>query len=408
MIDQLEPDSAQVDRPWPATTTYEVASSEADIEAWRPWWTSLPIGNIDATLDYFLTVVRADPGVRRPHAVRVTVAGQPPVLVVARITDERFPLGVGGARMGSIHAKAVVVAFDGVVGAQTPAQRKAVLEAVEDVLSSGTADVAIFQQLDRASELFKDLDRMRERWRLRRRPAVVWRHTDLPGSWDQFLARRSSKSRRQLRYDDNKMQRTYGDRLVLRRLDEPEHAERLLPDLRAVASVSYQAGLGVSLVDGPVQAALLDKAREEGWLRVWMLYIDDAPVAFWWGVVRAGVLSIGSPGFSPAFARDRVGYYTMRRMLEDASNDPLITRIDYGPGDSDYKERFSTGFCVTSDVYLAARRPRGVAAVAVLRTQDRALRLARDLVDRGGRANELRSWWRARHAPSPGGATDDA
>ena len=164
----------------------------------------------------------------------------------------------------------------------------------------------------------------------------------------------------------------------------------------------------MSLLDNPVQAALMDLSRRKGWLRVWMLYVDETPVAFWWGVAHGGVLTIGSPGFDPAYARDRVGYYTLRRMLEDAADDPTIHRIDYGPGEADYKERFATGSTTARDVLLFARRPRPLAVRTLLAAQDRTLAVARSTADASGRAEEIKRWWRARHAPrvagGPGGA----
>jgi CelD/BcsL family acetyltransferase involved in cellulose biosynthesis len=256
---------------------------------------------------------------------------------------------------------------------------------------------------DQATDWFRHLARVGSPRSRMQRPAQTCWFTELPQSWDELLARRSSKSRRQIRYDDNRLRRTYGERMELRRLHQPEHADRLVPDLRSVAAVSYQRGIGVSLLDDPVQSALLTLAHDKGWLRTWMLYIDGAPVAFWWGVVHAGVLSIGSPGFDPAYSKDRVGYYTLRRMLEDAANDPEIVRIDYGPGDADYKERFATGSTTASDMLLFARRPRPVAVRALLGTQDRALGIARSAARRHGGAEDLRRWWRARNAPLVGG-----
>ncbi|MBD8870478.1 GNAT family N-acetyltransferase [Nocardioides donggukensis] len=387
-----------------STYTTDVASTEAQVESWRSWWELLPIGDVDAELDYFLTVAGTDTSVVSPYALRVRAGDLPPALVAARLVDERFRPGVAGARFGSVRARALVVAFDGVVGAETPELRAAVTDALDDVLASGTADLVVLQKVATDSPWFTHVTAGggRRRGTLVRAVQPRW-FTDLPDSWEQLLAARSSKSRRQIRYDDNKLRRAYGDRLTLRPLHDPEHAERLLPDLRTVAAVSYQRGLGVSLVDGPVQEALLTRAQERGRLRVWMLYIDDAPVAFWWGIVHGGVLTIGSPGFVPEHAKDRVGYYTLRRMLEAAADDPHITRIDYGPGDADYKQRFASSSVPVADVLLFARRPRPGAVRALLWAEDRILRAGRAAAERGGRAAELRRWWRARMVATRGG-----
>jgi CelD/BcsL family acetyltransferase involved in cellulose biosynthesis len=380
------------------TTGVTVARTAEEARAWRPWWERLPLGDVDAELDYFLTVAAHDPRVLRPHVMRVVPEAGEPVLVAARLVDQRFGAKVAGRQVGGVAAPALVVAFDGVVGAATAAQRRAVTDAVSEHLIAGEADVAVFQMVESGTRW---ADHLRSRVgvpRLLRPPTTRW-FTDLPDSWEELLSRRTARSRRQIRYDDNKLRRAYGDRLALRRLDRPVHEHRLVDDLSAVAAVSYQRGLGVSFLDNPVQAALMTLARDKGWLRVWMLYVDDAPVAFWWGVAHAGVLSIGSPGFDPAYARDRVGYYTLRRMLEDAADDRDLHRIDYGPGQADYKERFATGSSIAQDVLLFARRPRPMAVRTMLSAQDRTLALARSTAEASGRAEELRRWWRTRNAP---------
>lgn len=387
--------------------TVAVARTEEEVEAWRPWWESMPVTDVDADIDYFLTVVRTDPTVVRPHVMRVDVPGEPPVLIVARLVKQRFRVKLSGARLGSVGAPALVVAFEGVVGATSETQREAVSTAIREALASGEADVAVFQKTNRASDWFAHLtDGGSAVLRLVRPEESSWT-SELPDSWEQLLAARSSKSRRQIRFDDNKLRRVYGDRLELRRLDQPEYADIMLPHVRTVASASYQRGLGVSMLDGDVQGALIDLAREKGWLRVWMLYIDGEPVAFWWGITYAGVLAIGSPGYLPAYSKDRVGYFTLRRMLEDAADDPDTVRIDYGTRDADYKERFGDLRSEVSDVLVFAKRPRALAVHAFLRSQERAVAIGRAAVTRAGRAEDIRKWWRDRNLPAHDAATSN-
>lgn len=382
-------------------TTYEldVARSEAEVEAWRSWWEAQPITDVDANIDYFMTVVRTDPTVRRPHVMRITVPGHAPVLVVARLANQCFRVKLSGAPTGSMTAPALVVAFNGIVGAETAAQRAAVTSALDDALHSREADVVVFQKTDRSSVWFEHLRESGSRLRRLARPVESSWTAQLPDSWDALMAARSSKSRRQIRFDDNKLRRVYGERLAMRRLDAPEHSARLMNDVTAVATKSYQRGLGVSLLDGGTQAALVALARDKGWLRVWMLYVDDRPVAFWWGITHAGVLCIGSPGYLPEFSKDRVGYYVLRRMLEDASNDPATHAIDFGTRDADYKERFGDLRSEVSDVLVFARRPRALLVHAFLRSQERALAMGRAGVERAGRTDDIRKWWRDRNLP---------
>lgn len=387
--------------------THTVANTPADVEKLREAWESYPLANMDADLDYFLAVCAADPDVIEPHVLVLPRADAEPILVAARLVDQRFPVRLGYQRLSSAHARSLVVSFGGVLGASGPADFAAVRTALTEVLAGGAADVVVLQKTNVASPWFAHVDAtVKPSRRLVRPDAVLWT-SELPDSWDALLAARSAKSRRQIRYDDNKLRRAYDGRLELRSIGPSGVTDRseqdlVLDDMRAIAAASYQRGLGVSVVDSPLQAALLSAARERGWLRVWMLYVDGEAAAFWWGVVRGGVLSIGSPGFLPEFAKDRVGYYTLRRMIEDACADPEISTIDYGPGDADYKERFGTQSARVADVLLFARRPRPLSLHGLLRSQDRAVSLAKRAVEKGGRTDELRRRWRARLAARAG------
>jgi CelD/BcsL family acetyltransferase involved in cellulose biosynthesis len=384
-----------------ADTTYrlEIADTVDDVERLRPLWERLEVTNVDADLDYFLTVVGADPSVLSPYVLTITRPGSSPVLVVARLADERFGIRAGYRSLRGPRARCLVVSFDGILGVSTPADRAAVMDALRTVLDSRVADAVLMRKFDTAGWLPEYAAAMRPRLLRMLQPEVMLRSTTLPDSWEGLLAQRSAKSRRQIRYDDNKVRRRLAGRLTLRRLDRPEEVGRLA-DVQDVAARSYQAGIGASVADHPVQQAMFKVAADHGWLRVWMAYVDDEPAAFWWGIVRQGVLLIGSPGFDPRFAEYRLGYYTLRRMLEDSCADPEIDEIDYGPGDADYKERFGTQTRTARDVLLFARRPRSILLACLLRAHDRGVATAKAVVERSGRTAELKRRARARLVPA--------
>lgn len=380
-----------------------VARTVAEVEGLRTLWLSLPPTNLDSDIDHFLAVVEGSPSVLRPHVVHIVHDGRD-LLVVARLVNQAFPLRVGYRAITTLSARAIVVSFGGILGARTPDDHAHVLATLRSQLRD-EASVIIFQKVDVASPCFEQLQLCGPGAYRLTRPSVTTWSTELPESWAALLDQRSSKSRKQLRYDDNKLRRAYGDRLELRRLDTAEHRHRLVEDMRAVASVSYQSNLRVSVVDDPVQFALIKASMSMGRLRVWMLYVDQQPVAFWWGVAHDGTLLIGSPGFLPDYAKDRVGYYTLRRMIEDACADPAISRIDYGPGDADYKERFATSRVEVADVMLFTARAPSLLLRGLLRLEDLARGVLRAAAARSGRTTQLKqrlrsqtSQTRRRHA----------
>lgn len=382
-----------------------IARSVDEVEQLRSRWVQMAVGNIDADIDYFLAVVRHDSTVVRPHVVLIERADKPPLLVVARLVQQRYPLKVGYRSLASPTAPTLLVALGGVIGLRNDDDVATVIATLSKHLAAGEADVLRFQKVDTSSALFVGARRA-VGW-LRRshgvRPSVNW-WAELPGSWDEFLAARSPKSRRQLRYDSRKFEKRNSGAFEMRRLDAPEFRDLLRNDLEAVAMTSYQRRLGVGIDASPLWEGLVDLTLDRGWLRVWMLYIHDRPVAFWWGTVYAGVFADYSPAYDPEFSKDRVGTYTMMRMLEDLCEDAEVSLLDFGHGEAFYKKRFGSYSTETADVLVFATRTRPLALNAFVSFAAASTGAVKGLIARSERLREFQGRIRSR---ARGQAKDD-
>lgn len=367
-----------------------VARTMEEVERLRPVWGQLRVDDVDADIDFLLTVVDADSDALRPHVVLVAREGQTPLMVVARVVRQRFSVRVGYRPFFSSVAQTAVIPFTGVLGCGDEVEARVAIDALLDSLEGSGIDAVLAQKVAEDSIVWPALARVRRGWRRTQRDSVPLRFTDLPASWEAFLAQRSAKSRRQIRYDENRVRKTLGSRMELRRLDQQVDCEQMLDHMQAVARHSYQHAMGLSIVDNPVQHALIDLAARKRWLRVWMLYVDGAPVAFWWGILYRGVLTIMTPGFLPSHAADRVGHYTFMQMFKDLCDDPEANAVNYGPGDAGYKQRFGTRLHSTGDVLLSRATPAGLLASLVVTADVRAHRLARRIAASSGRGSEIK------------------
>ena len=376
-----------------------VARTEAEVEALRPLWAAAGPANIDADLDYFLTVVRHAPGVLGPYVVTIEHEGRQPVVVVARLVDHVYPVRFGYRELWKVRAKTLVVAFDGVLGARTEADFEEVADVLVGALADGDVDVLLFQKVEQASPLVACLSRRLPPRQLRVGEPVVRLTMKVPDSWDALLAQRPASSAQRIRRQLSVFCRDYGDRSELRRLDLPENRDALERDIERVLDKTYQQGLGLVTLAGDLQLQLMRLARDRGWLRVWMLYLDDAPVAFWWGAIYRGVLTPGTTGYDPAFRKAGIGAYTMLRMLEDTCDSGEVSEVDFGYGDGEYKQRFATESTMTSDVTVFAGRGRAMAVRCVQTAEDASGRLAHELAQRSRIGREIKRRWRSRGAP---------
>ena len=182
------------------------------------------------------------------------------------------------------------------------------------------------------------------------------------GSWDDFLATRSSNFRQQLRSAERRL----ADRGAAFRLTD---RERLDGDLDALFALHRKRWPG-SPWFADAEAFHRDFAAlalERSWLRLWTLEVESRPVAAWLGYRFAGIESYYQAGRDPTLQKERVGFvllaHSIREALADGMDEYRLLR-----GDEAFKYRFAT-----SDPGLELlARPNGALGRAAL-----ALRTAR-------------------------------
>src|SRR5206468_2281345 len=82
-------------------------------------------------------------------------------------------------------------------------------------------------------------------------------------------------------------------------------------------------------------------ALERGWLRLWVLEADGAPVAAWYGFRFAEVDWYYQSGRDPAWERQSVGFVLMAHTIQAAFDDGMLEYRLLRGGEG-YKERFAS------------------------------------------------------------------
>jgi CelD/BcsL family acetyltransferase involved in cellulose biosynthesis len=372
-----------------------VARTVAEVEQLRPLWSELPSADIDADIDYFLTVVEHSPNVVHPYVIVIQRADRPVLVVVARLESLPVAIRFGYRTVARPKLTAIVASFDGLVGIANRADAELVMSELLRALESGDADVVVLPKLDVDAPIHEVAKQLLP-W-LRRdhasSPVGRWR-VELPDTIDAYLANRSAKARQQLRYYDRKLRKKYADDVEIRRFDKPEDFASLCTDLDSVACKTYQYRLGAGVTRDPVQRALMEAGLRHGWFTAWVLYLKGVPVSFWTGTRHGATFATGTPGFDPSFANERVGTFTMMRMIEDLCGDSTVAAIDLGHGDADYKRTTGATPRDQVDLLLYAGRPRAVAVNLTLTAAERTSQLAKRALARSSLGHRLKRAWR--------------
>jgi CelD/BcsL family acetyltransferase involved in cellulose biosynthesis len=398
LAEELEPVSEQ-----PAAERVTVARTVEEVLALRSAWERLPVGNIDADPDYFLTVVGNRPEVLRPHVVLIERA-EGDLLIVARL--ERAPLEtrVGYRVVARPTVRSLIVSFDGIVGAKTEVDWRRAVDELRRSLLDREADVVMLPGL-RMDGTLASLARSAGSFLTRDRlvaPVNQW-DAAIPDTFDAFLARRSNKTRKNLRYYARRLERTYSD-VSIRVFDDEADLAELCADMESVAVKTYQRRLGAGYTGSDLDHALMSLCFRRGWMKAWVLRIDGRPVAFWHGTAYDGTFAVETPGFDPEFANDRVGIHLLARVIEDLCADPAIHTLDYGHGEAEYKRSFGDAPREVGSVLLFAPAPRAIRVNAVRTVVGGATRLATRALEGSARGQRLKKAWRARMSSPAGGA----
>lgn len=188
-------------------------------------------------------------------------------------------------------------------------------------------------------------------------------------SWEELLSGYTANLRRQIGKFERRLERSH--RLAYRLSTDPDRLDDDLSVLFGLHQARWQQA-GSGALDSCRQAFHRDFARlaqGRGWLRLWIMELDDQPVAAWYGFRFGGAEWSYQVGRDPARDRDSVGFVltcqTIRAALNDGAHAYWFLR-----GAEPYKGRFtSTDPGVRT--LLVAHGVRGRAARSIVARLDR-------------------------------------
>jgi CelD/BcsL family acetyltransferase involved in cellulose biosynthesis len=197
--------------------------------------------------------------------------------------------------------------------------------------------------------------------------------------WEEFLARRSPSLRKQVRYQERRLEREHG--LRYRLADDPD---RLDEDFALLCRLHERRWAGTSeAFSGDRRPFLRDfagRALERGWLRLWFLELEGRPAAAWLGFRFGNVESYYQGGRDPAWDHLSVGAVLVAHTLREAVANGM-SEYRFLRGGEAYKERLATRDPGVETVVLAGSAA-GRAALAAAGLRRAGGRVRRALAKR--------------------------
>jgi len=373
-----------------------VLRSASELDEMRQLWRSSCV-NPNCDIDYFLTVVDSRSNIVRPHVTVVSGGDGSKAIVVARLEDAILETKFGYRVLFRSRVRQLTVVYGGLMGDLSAANAASVIASLKGALGAGEADVVFFNSVSVDSPVYaaarsaggvwgKDyFEEIRPHWRAR-----------LAGDYKTFVSTLSSNTRHNLRRYSSRLVKTFGSRLVVKRFSAPDDLDTIMTDTELVASQTYHRGLGVGFVPNQEMRRLTELALKQGWFRAYILYIDEAPCAFWNGWRYGRTFYTGSTGSDSAYGEHRIGTFLLTKLFEDLCDNRLADYLDFGFGDAQYKRDFCEDHWNEATFRLYAPTLRGFLVNGIRTPILAAERAGRQLLGRTALLDKAKRAWRQR------------
>ena len=170
---------------------------------------------------------------------------------------------------------------------------------------------------------------------------------------------KGSKDFRELRRKGRKLLADYPDQVRICCFREVDELERVMRDVEQIAAKTYQRGLGVGFADDDQTRRMLRFGVSQGWLHAYVLYVADAPCAYWIGNRYQNVFYGDFVGYDSSYGKYAPGKFLMLKAIEDFCQEG-IREIDFGLGDATYKQGFGDSQWEEARICLFAPSLRGI------------------------------------------------
>jgi CelD/BcsL family acetyltransferase involved in cellulose biosynthesis len=205
--------------------------------------------------------------------------------------------------------------------------------------------------LYRSAVLDRDDDASRAPWLTYVQARYPRYYVDLQGTFDEYCAKFSSKTRSTVRRKLRAFASLSGGQIDVRRYRTVEEVADFHQRARELSTRTYQERvLDVGLPAGDdFREALLARAAADQ-VRAWLLMHAGAAVSYLYLHEQDGNLVYAYVGYDPEYAQHSVGTVLQWLALEDLFAEGRFRALDFTEGEAEQKKLFSTGRLECVDV----------------------------------------------------------
>jgi Acetyltransferase (GNAT) domain len=305
-------------------------------ECWKSWQTGR-----DSDIDFFSGVVRSRGNACRPNVLVLLRKGKPDALLVGLRDRRGIPLRIGSVTLLQPEVNVLQFVRGGLLGNASIENCRALVQAVMKSLAQGDADLALWEHLDERSALYLNAvqlpgvamrdhcRKVREHWFLPQ-----------PKGLEAFLQSLGRSQRSKLRRKYNKFTKGFEGKFQVRSFRTPAELSMAIHDMEEIARNSVKRQLGFGFFNTTQSRKQLLVEAQQGWLRIYILYVEGKPVAFWKGTLYGNCLQSDHVGFDSSWSEFSPGIVLFLNVI-DSCRESQVEVIDFGTGNGQLYECFA-------------------------------------------------------------------
>lgn len=375
---------------------FTIARTVEEIEAIRVPWESFQ-SHPNGDIDFYVNLIEFRKEIIRPHVVLLVENGVPVSLIIGRIENAKFKIKIGYKELWNPKIKCLTLSYGGILGNTNRRYSELLVEELIRTLHEGEVDAIIMGNLDVLSDIYTfsiTLPKIPCRDFITTRS--VHRVKSLVQTEGNFIKILSKTSRSNYNNYANKLNKAYNYRYDIKCYRHPQDLDTIMKDCESIARNTYHRALDVGFHENQEYRRRFDLALRKEWLRVYILYIDDSPAAFWTGMLYKKTFHLGDTGYDLKYKSFSVGSYLLMKIMEDLSNTGDATLLDFGFGDAEYKRHLSDHSWEEAFVCIFSFSIRSI-SINALRTIIHSISLATQyMVSRIGLETRLKTYWRGK------------
>lgn len=378
--------------------TVRTLRNVSDLKSVEGTWRNLQ-RHPNADFDFFQKLLNWRAEIVGPYVVCAERTEGAHTLAVARLENQRITYKLGYLPVFRSTVRKITVSYGGTMGDWSDAGASVLVSELVSALKIGNADVLEFSHLPIDSATYR-LAKKQPFW-FRQLLTELSKHwaTALPTTAEGYLQHLSKGHRHELKRLNRKIEKVHPGKVQFRIFTRPSEVQQMCCDAERVSRFTYQRGMGTGFRNSIENQQRYELAAEQGWLRGYMLYVEEEPWAFWIGTLYSGTLFLDFTGYNPDYSKEDPGSIAFLRMIESVCAEG-IQQLDFGFGDAFYKSRFGTDSWQESTVCIFAPTAKGV-LLNVLTTMVMAVNLLSEwLLTRTKLITRIKRQWRNRLAVS--------